>query len=75
VSAACSDAYTLASAGAVTGDSVPRFSPVTMSAVNIDGTPLQVSQVVRQNSYNGSTLQVTQGDYGTGSFVLTWVHP
>jgi len=74
VSAACSDADTLASAGAQTGGSVPRFSPVTMSAVNIDGTPLQVSKVSRWNSYNGSTLQVTQGDYRTGSFVLTWVH-
>ncbi len=75
VSASCSDASTFASAGVLTGGSVPRFSPVTMSAVNIDGTPLQVSQVSRWNSYNGSTLQVTQGDYRTGSFVLTWVHP
>jgi hypothetical protein len=74
VEALCSRQYTFASAGVLTGGAVPDFGTVILGTVQINDKNLNVSEAVRRNSVHRNTVQVTQGDYSSGSFVLTWVH-
>jgi hypothetical protein len=70
----CSTHYKFSSAGVLTGGSVPNFGYAILGTVQINGKNLDIRDAVGRNATHGRKLQVTQGAYHLGTFVLTWLH-